>query len=304
MSIPGPASSRLPAGAGAPAGSESSSLPAGAVGAGQNGPVHLVRAAEGAHPGLASARLPPGAVRAEGWLSAQLNGAAARGPDPDWVRYVEQLWLATPDGGLCAALLGPSTVTARVGWGVEVTVTEETDYPVGDTATFRLRAPSAVGFPFVARIPDWCLDPELRINGAIVSAGPGPMDVRVHRTWRDGDTITLRLRMRPSLGAWPRTPLLPIRDIEPGGPVTATAVPSSPEPGGPVAMAAAPAAPGRSVRGLDPGVPVALPPLADSAHGLEPGTPTTVTAAAARRTTTTGPPATSGGPCPSDQSGS
>ncbi|GAA4445213.1 RICIN domain-containing protein [Phytohabitans houttuyneae] len=121
-----------------------------------------------------------------------------------WPYYVEEMWLGTPDGGLCAALLGPSTVTARVGTGVPVTVTEETGYPFGDTVTFRLRTPAAVGFPFSARIPGWCIDPELRINGAVVSAGPGPRYVRVHRTWRDGDTITLRLPMRPVVRTWPR----------------------------------------------------------------------------------------------------
>ena len=31
-----------------------------------------------------------------------------------WPYYVEEMWLATTDGGLCAALYGPSTVTARV----------------------------------------------------------------------------------------------------------------------------------------------------------------------------------------------
>ncbi|MDQ7903963.1 RICIN domain-containing protein [Phytohabitans sp. ZYX-F-186] len=121
-----------------------------------------------------------------------------------WPYYVEEMWLSTPDGGLCAALLGPSTVTARVGTGVPVTVTEETGYPFTDTVTFRLRTPSAVGFPFSARIPGWCLDPELRINGAVVAAGPGPRYVTVHRTWQDGDTITLRLPMRPVVRTWPR----------------------------------------------------------------------------------------------------
>jgi hypothetical protein len=121
-----------------------------------------------------------------------------------WPYYVEEMWLATPDGGLCAALLGPSTVTARVGTGVTVTVTEETGYPFTDTVAFRLRTPSAVGFAFSVRVPGWCLDPELRINGAVVAAGPGPRYATVHRTWQDGDTVTLRLPMRPVVRTWPR----------------------------------------------------------------------------------------------------
>jgi hypothetical protein len=40
-----------------------------------------------------------------------------------WPYLVEEMWLATPDGGLCAAVYGPSTVTAQVTGGVAVTVT-------------------------------------------------------------------------------------------------------------------------------------------------------------------------------------
>ncbi|WP_372344537.1 hypothetical protein [Streptomyces sp. KL116D] len=46
-----------------------------------------------------------------------------------WPYFTEELWLATPDGGLAAALYAACDVRAKVGAdGVPVTVREETDY--------------------------------------------------------------------------------------------------------------------------------------------------------------------------------
>ena len=39
-----------------------------------------------------------------------------------WPYFAEELWLATSDNGLCAALYAPSHVTAKVGDGTTVTV--------------------------------------------------------------------------------------------------------------------------------------------------------------------------------------
>ena len=47
-----------------------------------------------------------------------------------WPYFVEELWLATPDGGLAAAMYAPCEVTAKVADGTEVTLAEETGYPV------------------------------------------------------------------------------------------------------------------------------------------------------------------------------
>src|SRR5262245_13271834 len=55
-----------------------------------------------------------------------------------WPYYAEELWLGTDDNGLAASLYAASEVTAKVGNGTEVTVTEETDYPFSDTIRLRL----------------------------------------------------------------------------------------------------------------------------------------------------------------------
>lgn len=120
-----------------------------------------------------------------------------------WPYYVEEMWLATPDGGVAAALYGPSTVTASVGAGTTVTITEQTGYPFNDTITLTLALPSPTAFPLALRIPGWCTAPVLTVNGGAVAASGGSRFVTVNRTWTNGDKVVLRLPMSPVTRTWP-----------------------------------------------------------------------------------------------------
>ncbi|MBL1286647.1 glycoside hydrolase family 127 protein [Streptomyces sp. For3] len=119
-----------------------------------------------------------------------------------WPYFVEELWLATPDGGLAAAMYAACEVTAKVADGTEVTFTEETDYPFTDTVTLSLRAPKQLRFPLVLRVPAWCTEPDIRVNGQRVTAPAGPAFTRVERTWSDGDKVTLRFPQRTTVRTW------------------------------------------------------------------------------------------------------
>ncbi|WP_399893101.1 RICIN domain-containing protein [Streptomyces sp. BBFR51] len=121
-----------------------------------------------------------------------------------WPYFTEELWLATPDRGLAAAMYAPSRVDAAVGAdGTRVTITEDTDYPFDDTITLTVSTPRRVAFPLVLRVPGWCTGPQVRVNGRSVPAPDGPAFVRVERTWSDGDRVTLRLPQRTTLRTWP-----------------------------------------------------------------------------------------------------
>ncbi|RAJ68843.1 DUF1680 family protein [Streptomyces sp. Amel2xB2] len=119
-----------------------------------------------------------------------------------WPYLTEELWLATPDRGLAAAMYAPSTVTATVADGTAVTVHEETDYPFGETVTLRVSVPAPVAFPLRLRIPAWCEEPELHVAGRARQAPPGPAFTTVERTWSDGDTVELRLPQRTTVRTW------------------------------------------------------------------------------------------------------
>ncbi|MHC8420862.1 beta-L-arabinofuranosidase domain-containing protein [Streptomyces sp. NB004] len=120
-----------------------------------------------------------------------------------WPYFTEELWLATPDDGLAAAMYAPSRVRAQVAGGTTVTVTEDTGYPFTDTVTLTVSTPRPVAFPLRMRMPGWCQDPEVRVNGGSVAAPSGPDWVTVRRTWREGDQVSLRLPQRTTLRHWP-----------------------------------------------------------------------------------------------------
>ncbi|MFE7627620.1 RICIN domain-containing protein [Streptomyces sp. NPDC057509] len=119
-----------------------------------------------------------------------------------WPYFTEELWLATPDGGLAAAMYAACEVTAKVADGTEVTFTEETGYPFTETVTLTLKAPKPLGFPLVLRVPAWCEAPEIAVNGQGVDAPAGPAFTRIDRTWTDGDRVTLRFPQRTTVRTW------------------------------------------------------------------------------------------------------
>ena len=120
-----------------------------------------------------------------------------------WPYYSKSLWLATPDNGVCAALYAASDVRVKVGDGTEVTFQEQTRYPFEEQVRFTLATPKQVQFPLYLRIPGWCKNPALKINGKTVTlpASPKPY-IRIERTWSDGDTVVLDLPMTIRVHTW------------------------------------------------------------------------------------------------------
>ncbi|MFI7382409.1 beta-L-arabinofuranosidase domain-containing protein [Streptomyces sp. NPDC049813] len=122
-----------------------------------------------------------------------------------WPYFTEELWLATPDRGLAAALYAACEVRAEVGAdAVPVIVREETEYPFDETITLTVSTGRPVDFPLRLRVPGWCAKPRLAVNGRTVRADPGPSFAEIRRTWRDGDRVTLRLPQRTTLRTWDR----------------------------------------------------------------------------------------------------
>ena len=120
-----------------------------------------------------------------------------------WPRYAEHLWMGTPGRGLAAVLYGACSVTARVGLGRDVRVTETTDYPFDETIQFAIAAAGPTQFPLVLRVPGWCDKPVVRVNGQALSAvKPSKGWITLDRLWRNGDQATLELPMRTSVRTW------------------------------------------------------------------------------------------------------
>ena len=122
-----------------------------------------------------------------------------------WPKFTQNLWYATADGGIAALIYSPSTVKATVGNGTEVMIDEKTTYPFGETIQFALtmaKGTKPVAFPFHLRVPGWCREATVLVNGQSVKTAKGGQIVVTQRTWQSGDVVELRLPMQVYRNEW------------------------------------------------------------------------------------------------------
>ena len=119
-----------------------------------------------------------------------------------WPKFVQNLWYATADNGLAALVYGPSKVKAKVADGTEVEFTEATNYPFHEDISFTYNTNAKVKFPFHLRIPGWCKNPEIKVNGKVVKVKAENGIVVLNRTWNKGDKVELNLPMNIRFSTW------------------------------------------------------------------------------------------------------
>jgi hypothetical protein len=119
--------------------------------------------------------------------------------------YVIRMWMRDTQGGLAAALYGPCRVNTTAGKDHHpIEIVETTDYPFDEQIHFTLDMRKPVEFPLSLRIPGWCAQPSLLLNG---QAQPLPAAknrfVTLARKFHPGDTVTLVLPMSTAVSRWP-----------------------------------------------------------------------------------------------------
>lgn len=124
-----------------------------------------------------------------------------------WPKFVQNLWYATADNGIAALVYAPSNVKAKVANGIEVNIQEQTNYPFEETIRFNVsfadKKVKQAFFPFHVRIPAWCEQPVLKVNGEPVQADACSGQIaRVNREWKEGDVLTLELPMKVAVSRW------------------------------------------------------------------------------------------------------
>ncbi len=119
-----------------------------------------------------------------------------------WPKLVSHLWYGTSDGGLAAIMFGPSSLKTRVTGEVEVSIMEETNYPFEDRIRFHINTPDSVKFPLHLRIPGWCEEPGLVMNGELVEIELIDGMAVLDRMWSDGDLVELHLPMKVKFNRW------------------------------------------------------------------------------------------------------
>ena len=111
-----------------------------------------------------------------------------------WPKFVESMWMATNENGLAVISYGPSVVKAKVGKGMEVTITEETNYPFNGQITFTISTESPVKFPIELRIPGWADSVEIKYGKKAIVVKE-KQSVKLTEKWKSGDQITMHIPM-------------------------------------------------------------------------------------------------------------
>jgi hypothetical protein len=111
-----------------------------------------------------------------------------------WPKYVQNSWAATSDGGLAVIAYGPTIVNAMRG-GQQVQITEDTGYPFEEQVRLNVCVSNAVAFPLVLRIPAWCSNATVTVNGQVQSGVVPASFFRLQRTWANGDQVVVSLPM-------------------------------------------------------------------------------------------------------------
>ncbi len=124
-----------------------------------------------------------------------------------WPKFVQNLWYATADNGIAALVYAPSQVSAKVANGIQVNIKEETAYPFEETIRFQVsfadKKVKQAFFPFHIRIPAWCKNPVVKLNGEPVTLDAYQGSVaRVNREWKNGDVLSLELPMEVAVSRW------------------------------------------------------------------------------------------------------
>ncbi len=116
--------------------------------------------------------------------------------------YAQRLWMSAGNGGLAAILYGPSRVLTTAGKERQpIEIVEETSYPFSEEMSFRIRSMRPVEFPLHLRVPGWCKDPKLTVNGRREILPPIKNGfIVLQRMYASGDVIQLALPMNAELG--------------------------------------------------------------------------------------------------------
>jgi DUF1680 family protein len=119
------------------------------------------------------------------------------------VKYRESIYFRD-DRTLYVNLFIPSTLR----WVEQGAVlTQTTRFPEAPSTSLRwtLRRPAALSLKL--RHPRWSETASVLVNGAVVARSTSPGSyVTIARTWLDGDTVELRLEMRPAAEQAPAAP--------------------------------------------------------------------------------------------------
>ncbi|MGF7082817.1 family 16 glycoside hydrolase [Mucilaginibacter sp. UYCu711] len=112
-----------------------------------------------------------------------------------WPYFVKNSWLATPEGGLAVIAYGPMEINAVVANNVPIKIEAITNYPFEEQIKLNLSLARPASFPLKLRIPSWCANPTIQVNGKPVKGAVSGEILTINRQWHTKDNVTLNFTM-------------------------------------------------------------------------------------------------------------
>jgi hypothetical protein len=106
------------------------------------------------------------------------------------------IYYRTRDGGLLVNLYAQSTAKLELEKGLELSVRQDTEYPAAGKVAINLEPSRKAVFPVMLRIPRWCGEVTVSVNGGEASyTVAGGSFFTIKREWKPGDRIDLTMPM-------------------------------------------------------------------------------------------------------------
>ena len=112
------------------------------------------------------------------------------------VAELPQMIFYTGEDGFSVNLYTSAKATLTRNDGATVTMTQETDYPASGKVQINMEMDAPQEFDLRLRIPRWCQDAAISVNGEAHESTITPGEWLVlHRTWKSGDMVELEMPM-------------------------------------------------------------------------------------------------------------
>jgi DUF1680 family protein len=127
-----------------------------------------------------------------------IDGHCCLSSGPRGVALIPTFAASVDADGVVINLYDAGTAKLTLRDGKPVTLTTETIYPSDGKIVITVDPESAVPFAFKARIPAWCRESSVKVNGKPVNARIGDDGyAAIKRTWAKGDKVELNFKLEP-----------------------------------------------------------------------------------------------------------
>ncbi len=132
--------------------------------------------------------------------SAQLTGHCCLSSGPRAVALIPTFASSVDADGVVLNLYEAGTARLTLKNGKQVTLTTETKYPADSKIVISVDATSSSPFAFKVRIPAWCNESSIKLNGKKLETKVGANGYAViKRSWAKGDRVELNFKLEPKV---------------------------------------------------------------------------------------------------------